>query len=713
MKFNLLILLVFISMNTLLANDYLDQLSEEEAKAYYWDSKEAHINQSKVPEAWNSKSAVILHNQIDIESLKRKVKREVFFTKSMLSHLRIKLQDKAAIENYSEFNFTPFKDNSGTKQVHYWGIKIIKANGKTVVIDVENEQVEEKNNSVVTYKVAIPDLEEGDILDVYRYLSERRTAYNPIHFYDKMTLQHGYPVVRFDYNVVTDNSFQFAFRSNNGAPELEHKVLEDNITKYWFSAEDMEESKAENWYYPYLDNPYIEFYLRQKGYYLHEDYIKNYDKDDIETSLRNTFSADRNTKNEISEFERFLKKKGIQTTSSSDFLERYYYYTRHKFLNMDVIYKLYNNKRQGTTDLEDQNFLNHMIGAADKLDLKYHILLAQARDEGQIEDAIIPNYWIQVVRIETKKQDYYFYAPSNYSMFGIVPMTIEGATVYSGSSSSGRANDMELETFDLPVSSHEDNLTDHKIIADLTNGLDEPVEVSTTMDIVGRGIFYYKDEVLDYFDFIIEENKYYGTKLWGDLNDSKLDAKRRPKLEQHQADFLKARDEMLTGMAKHDFETDKINFKDAEVLSNGNWHKAENLKFRYDFDVEEGLLKKAGPNYILEAGKFVGGQVEISEEEKERSENIHMPFARSFNYDIEIKIPEGYTVEGIEKFNKSVENATGGLVSSGKVVGSTVQLKFYKYYKNNYEKVKNWPEMIKFLDAGYQFTQEKLLLRKG
>lgn len=709
MRIYLFLLLAFITINTIDAENKLNELTEKEAKAYFWESDNVKAKATEVPDNWKDKSAVILHKQIDIESiLKSKKPGYSNYSKSLISHYRIKVQDKAAIDYYSELHFTPFRTNSGRAQTYYWGIKIEKTNGKTIEIDIDKEQVEEKNNDVSNYKVAIPDLEEGDILDVYRYYTEIKSMYET-HFYEKMLLQDANPIVNFELNIQTGKDFQLGFKSNNKAPEIE--VDSEKKYKYSLKEENIEESKAENWYYSFHDNPYIEFYLRQGPFESKDRFIQEYKEKYIYNQLLETYSADRNTKNEIREFERFLKRKEIQTTSKSDFLERYYYFTRHKFLNMHVIYKLNHGQSQGTSEYEDQNFLNHMIGAADKLDLKYHVLIAQPRNEGQITDALIPDYWFQVIRIETDKGDQYFYAPSNYSMYGIVPMTIEGADAHAGTSETGKYNDLELTTFKLPVSSHEDNLTDHKIIADLTAGVTEPVKVSTTMDVNGRGIFYYKDEVIDYFDFVIEENKYYDTKRWGDL-DSKLDKNVRTKLEEYKTEFSKIRDEMLLNMAKNDFDTDQITLKDFELMSNGNWHKAKNLKFRYDFDVEEGLIKKAGPNYILQAGKLVGGQVEISEEEKERSENIHMPFARSFNYNIEINIPEGYSVEGIDKFNKKVENATGGLVSSGKVVGNTVELKFYKYYKNNYEKVKDWPEMIKFLDAGYQFTQEKLLLRK-
>ena len=38
---------------------------------------------------------------------------------------------------------------------------------------------------------------------------------------------------------------------------------------------------------------------------------------------------------------------------------------------------------------------------------------------------------------------------------------------------------------------------------------------------------------------------------------------------------------------------------------------------------------------------------------------------------------------------------------------------YYKFYKNNFEKIQNWEKMQEFLDAAHDFTQKKLLLKKG
>ena len=79
---------------------------------------------------------------------------------------------------------------------------------------------------------------------------------------------------------------------------------------------------------------------------------------------------------------------------------------------------------------------------------------------------------------------------------------------------------------------------------------------------------------------------------------------------------------------------------------------------------------------------------------------------------INITIPDGYTVSGIDKLNTSVVNETGGFTSKAIDEGNVLKITTHKYYENNYEPKENWSKMVSFLDATYQFTQEKILLKK-
>ena len=90
-----------------------------------------------------------------------------------------------------------------------------------------------------------------------------------------------------------------------------------------------------------------------------------------------------------------------------------------------------------------------------------------------------------------------------------------------------------------------------------------------------------------------------------------------------------------------------------------------------------------------------------------------MAYPRSFENEIVFEIPAGYTVSGLEKLNVNVVNTTGQFVSTATINGNKLIIKTSKQYNNYFEPNSNWPKMIAFLDAAYQFTQEKILLKKN
>src|SRR5438128_8862647 len=124
-----------------------------------------------IPDKWKNESAVIIGQ-----------KTEYLFTRVSLSknsavvriheyiHKRIRLQDKNSLEKFSTFYYvTMGKDGNAD-------YRIIKANGKETTIDMKSAIEEEKDMPAIyrpiffkmnikSMKIAIPDLEVGDIID--------------------------------------------------------------------------------------------------------------------------------------------------------------------------------------------------------------------------------------------------------------------------------------------------------------------------------------------------------------------------------------------------------------------------------------------------------------------------------------------------------------------------------------------------------------------
>ncbi len=715
---------------------YLAPFSATKAENYYWKSTAPNHTDSEVPEKWKDKSAVILNSSLEIQ-LGRSDIRPFNLVQNLITHKRIKIQDKAAVENFSEMYFDS-RDDYGYVGATHWGVKLIKESGEEVILDMEKEAVEipqsntnsalqlghpkSKDKSYNDYKLAIPNLEVGDIIDVYRYsqinmyYSEYTRGYYL--WYEKVRLQGDYPVKNFEMKLNLADHFKVYYLPVNGAPELTTKKKGDGYN-FSFLATDIDESKAANWNFPYQDNPYFILAIRiivgglestKKD--VGKPYVFELEEEDIVERYTSTYEPDRDAKNEFSEFNRFLKQKEITPKNNKEKFGRYFYFLRHKFLNKHTIYQTYNKGELPYNQISSR-ILDHMLTAADLMDLEYDVLLVQKRSNGKINDILFSNNFYDMLRIKMDGEYVYMYEGGHFAKYDEIPGTIAGSQAYAISSKTGKSSDIELEKIVLPVSGHKDNLTSHNLTLDLSEGLQNPASASLQVTVKGRAADDYKEDMLNIFDYVLDENRYYNTKLWGSEEHHGKDKTMMLKLNQIEKDLLKEREKVLISRAETLFGTEEVSVNNVKIHSNGNLYGEDDFNYSYEIAIEEGLLKKAGPNFILEAGKLVGGQIEVTDDEKERTEDIYMPYARSFDYDITIKIPAGYTVEGLDKFNKKIENATGGTISSATQNGDSVQLKFYKYYKHNYEKVENWPQMIEFLDAGYQFTQEKLLFRKG
>ena len=102
-----------------------------------------------------------------------------------LTRMLIHVNDKAAIEKNSEFDFGIDRKKKYfegyEKNRHAMGIRLIKPDGRIVDIDTsEFVEVEEgKKGEHKSRKIAIPGLEIGDDIDVFFYTDSKLQNVNP------------------------------------------------------------------------------------------------------------------------------------------------------------------------------------------------------------------------------------------------------------------------------------------------------------------------------------------------------------------------------------------------------------------------------------------------------------------------------------------------------------------------------------------------------
>jgi hypothetical protein len=239
------------------------------------------------------------------------------------------------------------------------------------------------------------------------------------------------------------------------------------------------------------------------------------------------------------------------------------------------------------------------------------------------------------------------------------------------------------------------------------------LKVSRVSSFFGHFKEYEQSDKLEFFDYVNEDYKKYGTESLLDL------VKNKKKQDQYQKEFKALIEKIKEGnkeklkkvvSQEFEFEIEEVVF---ELKNTGRFGSNQPFEYEENFVIKNNLVKKAGSNLIVEIGKILTDQIDVDKKEIDRKNNVYMSFPRSFDNEIIFEIPAGFTVMGLEKLNKKVENETGKFTSTASISGNQLTIRTIKEYKNYFEPNANWSKMVLFLDAAYQFTQEKILLKKN
>jgi hypothetical protein len=190
--------------------------------------------------------------------------------------------------------------------------------------------------------------------------------------------------------------------------------------------------------------------------------------------------------------------------------------------------------------------------------------------------------------------------------------------------------------------------------------------------------------------------------------------KTRSFAEEWQNALAKARESYKDGFVE-DIKGD-YNVEPKELISykiNCSGIKLKEPEFIYTAKfVMADWIKKAGNNYLFEVGKVIGVQMQIKEEDRKRTIDVYGPFARSYEFLLQVNIPDGFGVEGLEALNKKIANECGSFSSTASLQGNQLKIQIQKEYTHNFEPAANWPKMLEFIDAAADFNNAKILLKK-
>lgn len=711
--------LIFITLSfPILAQD------KTEVQDFFWGKSDEYSKITEVPGKWKDESAVIIYKNEYYDY--HKFGMNVKYTSAIRK--RIKLQDLAAVKEFSEFSFKDkFYSNKGytsRKSKGILGVKIFKPNGKEIIIDVDKEAKEVDKEK----KIAISNLEVGDIIDMYFYSVEPFSSKYELGFEPtETTLGDTYPIMNLKINFKTENDFFLNFNTYNGAPELkEINTNKGGERQYILEATDIDKNEFPRWFYPLAEMPCYKFQVffarsgkfeeRANAFLSEKEKIvkKTVSKEEVFDFYNDKFKPS----GDLSPVEKFLKNNTF--TSDEEKVREVYYFARHKFYTQFIEAFIAENNKLSSVNKYYINdlkwymgsktmFINYFMKFLKENKINYDLVVATGRENGSIDDLLIQQNLRVLLRINTKKP-IYFDDFTSFSNTDIFDYNLEGTKAYVMQISKGKKI-VDAENTTLPETLAKDNSS--KIVSNITIADDfSTLKVNRDMQYLGHIKEEEQSDRVKFYDYVHEDNTKYGTES---LNDRITSKKERAKYIKEYDSYINKLKERLSEKYKKDiseefgFEIEDYTFSN---VNTGRYGTNSPLILNENFVIKKDLIKKAGNNYIIEIGKMLTKQVEITKKEKERKNNIYSPYPRTFENEIILEIPAGYSASGIEKLNKKVQNETGEFVSSAKIEGNKLIVKSIKKYNSYYWPNSKWNKMISFLDEAYQFTQEKILLKK-
>ncbi|HEX4374999.1 MAG TPA: DUF3857 domain-containing protein, partial [Puia sp.] len=241
-------------------------------------AEEPEFKATTVPAKWQNESAVILAQKIDYAYVRKTMSNAMTIREYVRK--RIVLQDKNALESFSEFYYATYGKKTNVN------FSIIKSNGKINNVDLSNAIEVDKEVPAIFkpiylkgntsfFKIAIPDLEIGDIVD-FHFESAEEVAlekgygeFTPYIF----TLSYNYPVAYQKFQFDLDKGTDASFKSYNGAPILREgdggfdtKASDKkSLVSYFIIDKNRERTNDERWSYAYRNSPTVKLKITYKG----------------------------------------------------------------------------------------------------------------------------------------------------------------------------------------------------------------------------------------------------------------------------------------------------------------------------------------------------------------------------------------------------------------------------------------------------------------
>jgi hypothetical protein len=742
------------------------KLNEKEAEVYrrqadamraiVWNWKIPAFENRTIPEKYSRASKVILARHEEIlgdfnrsEATDRGFTFERGLSLLVIRRESVRINDKSALENYSEISFrqSEVADYRGGYNITaYVGVKVYKSDGSVREIKTDDIILTKNERSSKEGKVAVPDLQVGDVIDyflathtllkvdfgvsVYAGLTDPTYLFN---FYDEAPMLH--------YSIHSELGKKFAveYRSYNGAPDFKLGTAGD-LTTLDASHDNIPAVGEGNlWISPYRQLPMIrmnvligsagmsrrthprkigEVYPNQDADQFVEDRISEIAELKKFQNATKSIPRAKMLPDAALDYYRKLDKNKGNIPADSFAAEIFYlwrYCAMHNELSDYFTKDLVEPQITMLTAPFNKLKFNFEMSSFFKMAYLSNRLVLPASKYGPAMKGLLSEDDMGMMMV-LNDPALFFGADSYFSMPFNIPYYYEDGS----DAETVDTKDVEYTNFrkydrgviSIPGSAAGKNVHRELLVIkpDLAQaGLD--ISRRTTMS--GHYKLDTQKELILFEDYLNEEDKFYGEEKTY-LESFKATKARQKYVDELKAAFAEARKkqkESFLAETKEWLDLDIEQMKDQKIESMGIRNNNPDLIYSSSFRVP-GIVKKAGNNYLVEVGRLQGAPLKIVDGQRSRFLDVYAPFARTLDYEFVLQIPEGYTAEGVAALNKKVENECGSFTCEASVDGSNVRIRVTKVYKNAFEKAASWPKMLAYIDAANDWSNSKILLRK-
>lgn len=703
----LLVQLLTLSVNADEKADYL-KLAQK-VRQEVWSSTPADFQKRTVPDRYKNASAVILSYYRELSTdyyrkatadlvLNLRLTRQIDCTD--MERMLIQINDKKALKDYSEFTFKT-KSRKWTWGYHHktqtvLGIRVIKKNGNVQEVSLDDyvDVKEGKNDKDLSQKIAVPGLEVGDCIDVFSLdqIDTQEQQLDPFYF----VLRQDEPVLYTKVHCVLDQSLATVYRTMNGAPDFTQTTDKDKNAVLDMVMDKPVDAESSIWYNSLEQSPFIEMYItptkakvavvekamRQKGVRGNPD-VTPILQDDwklLKSYVSKGGYSPAGLPNTYKSVFKSAKKEGMSAEERADRIYSFEY----------------------VSGGASQRVFNTVANYLRKLGVEIEMGITTPFGALPVDKLINYNSTSWFFRL--KGTDVYYFPGTYPKVASEIPYIYQGRKAYMQDSE---------EQITIPVSQAEDN----KSVNDMVVKLD-----GTKLDI-SRKVTYSGEQKMYGQSLVSPDNTLFGSSqleaYWRYLKyDDKDPYSCYTKKESAE---LKGAFNEYRKNAIDPFKAEISSYHDGDPVQVGGYGvdcvgiRRDSSNFVYHVDyVMDGMVKRAGNNYLLSVGKLIGSSLKLEGKDRERIDDVWRKMAFVDEWNIEIPLPQGYKVsaEALKKIETSVANECGEFTVKATAGNESVKVYVRKCFAHRVEPVSNWSKLLALVDACSAFADKQMVIAK-